>query len=138
LMPLAFGPIARPLEEAVYLVCPAMSFFFRHGCTFFIIGLCTEISLILFLCIYIKTSMYSKRSTNNQTESILRNELGPAGEEKRRKAGKKDKGEKKNDSKCSLLIMSFGVESASELGYEGHRSFPGDGGWRVTGAIASL
>lgn len=45
---------------------------------------------------------------------------------------------KKNVRKCSLLITSFGVGSASELGYEGHQSFLGDGGWRVTGAIASL
>jgi len=38
----------------------------------------------------------------------------------------------------SLLITSFGIRSASELGYEGHQSFLGDGGWRVTGAIANL
>jgi len=35
---------------------------------------------------------------------------------------------KKDDGKRLLLITSFGVGFASELGYEGHQSFLGDGG----------
>lgn len=54
---------------------------------------------------------------NNQAESILRNELGPARGEKRRKAGKKDKG--RSDEGTYPILAGVAAGCRVQEGFEG-------------------
>lgn len=52
-----------------------------------------------------------------KAESILRNELGPAREEKRRKAGKKDKG--RSDEGTYPILAGVAAGCRVQEGFEG-------------------